>query len=128
VKIRVRVSNSIPTKHNYRVLQPSIEIEDDVMPGENPMQAFRRISIMANAMFAREVLDQLRFTDRMHQESNEAWCDELLSTVAADHPAMKGHVNPASLPPELQAALKAIGDAIGSAAADACKKVISPTI
>ena len=88
MRIRVTVSNIIPSKHSGRATQPSVEIEDGVMPEETPFQAFRRISVMANAMFAREVLDQLRFTDRMASEGNEKWCDEMLSTVAREHPAL----------------------------------------
>jgi hypothetical protein len=88
MRIRVTVSNIIPSKHAGRAIQPSVEIEDDVMLEETPFQAFRRISVMANAMFAREVLDQVRFTDRMASEGNEKWCDEILSTVAREHPAL----------------------------------------
>lgn len=119
MKIRVVVSNTVPTRHNHRVLQPRIEVEDDLQAGESPLQAYRRLSVMANAMFARELLDQLRFTDRM-QASNEAWCDEFLSTVTEDHPAMSV-VTEAKLPPEVQAILSKVGDAIGKAAVEACE-------
>jgi hypothetical protein len=88
IRIRVTVSNLIPSKQPGRSCQPSIEVEDEAVPGESPMEAFRRISVMANAMFAREALDQLRYTDRMAQMGNERWCDELLSTVAQEHPAL----------------------------------------
>lgn len=114
MKIRVTVCNTIPTQHAHRLIQPKIEIEDDVLPNEIPMEAYRRISLTANAVFAREVLDQLRFTDRMAHTTNEQWCDEFLSTVAEDHPAMNVVVNPESLPAGVQAMAQAFGDAIAS--------------
>lgn len=89
MKIRVTVCNTIPTKHAGRLINPKIEVEDEPITGETAMEAGRRISLVATAMFAREVLDQLRFTDRMAHTSNEQWCDEYLSTVTEDHPAMK---------------------------------------
>lgn len=108
MKVRVTVSNTIPTTHNHRLIQPKIEVEDSVLPGETPQQAFRRISLLANSFFAREVLDQLRFTDRMVSESNEAWCDEYLSTVAEDHPANKPNITPETLPDELRQLIRAM--------------------
>jgi hypothetical protein len=81
------VSNLIPSKQPGRAVHPCVEVEDDALPGEDAMATFRRISVMANAMFAREALDQLRYADRM-AAGNEKWCEELLSTVAQEHPAL----------------------------------------
>ncbi len=108
MKIRVTVNNVIPSKHAHRAVSPKIEVEDAKMPNETPMEAYRRISLMANAMFAREVLDQLRFTDRMFQEGNEHWCDELLSTIAEDHPAMNKAPASDPPPPEVQAVINTL--------------------
>lgn len=120
MKIRVKVNHSVPTKHGG-ILHPSVAIEDNVQPGETPMEAYRRISLMATAMFAREILDQLRYADRMAQ-SNEQWCDEYLSTVAEDHPAMNVVPNDVVLPDNVKQLLEAVGKAIGDAAMSALEE------
>ena len=56
MKIKVRVENTIPTKHQYVVLRPSIELEDDLQPNETPAQARARLSTIANALFAMHCL------------------------------------------------------------------------
>lgn len=124
MKVWVRVQNAIPTKHNHRVIYPEAGVEDDVQPGETPLQAARRLSLIANAIFAREVLDQLRFTDRQVQIGNEQWCDEYLSTVASDHPAVQVDFSSTDLPPGAQATLRAVGEAISEAAVQHWKKAI----
>ncbi len=89
MEIEVSRSDQIPTRHDFRILHPTVTVRDHVQPGETPDQAYRRISLIVNALFAREVLDHLRFSDRMATEGDDVWCDEFLSTVAADHPVSK---------------------------------------
>lgn len=113
MKISVTVNNAIPTKHAHRVIYPKVEVEDIVLPGEGAMEAGRRIGIVATALFAREVLDQLRFTDRMAHTSTEQWCDEYLSTVSEDHPAMKAAVAPETLPTEIRKMFHAMAELLG---------------
>lgn len=90
------------------------------------MQAYRRISVMASAMFARETLDQLRFADRMSQ-GNEQWCDEYLSTVAEDHPAAVPIPSDVALPDHVVLALGKIGEIIGKSAIEAFEADKVPT-
>jgi hypothetical protein len=73
---------------------------------------------MATAMFARETLDQLRYADRMAQ-SNEVWCDEYLSTVAEDHPAMNVAPDDVAMPAHVEQILQQVGKTIGDAAVKA---------
>ena len=116
MKVSVTVSNMVPTAHNHRIIQPSIYVEDVVLSGETPQEAFRRVSSLANAFFARKILDQLRFTDRMVSEGNEAWCDEYLSTVAEDHPANKPSMSADALPEGVQSAISLLKELTGKAA------------
>lgn len=126
MRVSVTVCNTVPTKHAHRVLQPRVEISDEVQVGETPLQAYKRISAMANAMWARELLDQLRFTDRMQQsdQGNEQWCDEFLSTLNESHPAMNVVPSASALPPGVRETLHSVGEAIGDAAVQALEKAL----
>lgn len=102
MKIRVTVKNTIPTKYQNRVLYPEVSIEDYVLPNETPQEAKRRISSVANTMFATEVLDQLRFTDRMAAIGNEQWCEEFNRSLVQGHAALQKEIAPESLPLDTQ--------------------------
>ncbi len=110
--IEVSISNTVPTKHNHRILQPKIVISDHSLPNETAEQTYKRLSLMANALFARELLDQLRNTDRMAVIGNATWCDEYLSSVHDDHPLGTQSLSPPSLSPEMSMLIKAFADGL----------------
>lgn len=108
VKIRVRVCNSVPSKHQFVTLSPEIVVEDDVLPGETPAEAYRRLANLGNVLWAKELLSQIGFADRRAEVTNKGWCDEYLSSVGMDHPVLDKQVTPVSVPDSAKAMLKVL--------------------
>ena len=93
------------------VHHPHVTVEDDLKPGETPAEARGRISTIANALWAKELIEQLLFADKRHSIGNEQWCQEYLSSIGqTDHAVLQQHINPESLPPQVQATIKAVAD------------------
>ncbi len=82
------------------------------MPNETPAEAKARLSTIANAMWAKELIDQLTFADRRHQIGNEEWCVEYLSSIGSDHAVLQPKISPEALPPAVQATLQALSQAM----------------
>ena len=116
-------SNSVPTGTPGVILSPYIRVIDDVLPGETPHAAYRRISTMANALWARELLNQVQYSDRRVEIGNAEWCEEFLSSVAKDHPIEKPLSS--STPPEVIEASKVLVKFLSSQMGSAVKNIKS---
>lgn len=120
LKIIITVENSVPSpRYQYVVHHPHVTVEDELMPGETPAEARGRISTIANALWAKELIEQLLFADRRASIGNEQWCQEYLSSIGGeDHAVLQKHVSPEALPPGVQATIRAFIDAAGSGLAE----------
>jgi len=119
LRISITVENSVPSpRYQYVVHHPHVAVEDELKPGETPAEARQRISTIANALWAKELIEQLLFADRRASIGNAEWCQEYLSSVGQDHAVLQKHVNPESLPPQVQATIKAIADGLSRGLAE----------